>query len=341
MANIYLQSKIIKSRTTILSPKIKINSGPYTFKIFLEGNAYNHSVNINKLKFIYQINGVIKEKYIYLSTGHSLAEHKYVTNDGHQINKVKLTDIFLENNNDNIFYSLDNNFNDFALIAFNKLELDSTNYFNYNNKELLVKSVCQNFDIKILENNILIKNGCTTGSTQVIPVINFDTDTYIISKNGKYNYYTFKINGFIVIILTMYPQGIVVRGINNELSENLFNSNLKEFKNHQLLNKYNLTGEKYKYYKDNNCASLASLMGDSGSGFYRYIDNENIDFIGIHICSCSMIILSENINNNKIRIGKYTIEEVHKACQLLPINKIEKLICDNLPDNIKLIDIVS
>ena len=78
-------------------------------------------------------------------------------------------------------------------------------------------------------------------------------------------------------------------------------------------------------------------MGDSGSGFFRIIDNDNIEFVGINIGSCSMMILRQsdymypnkimwNNSLNKLVFGNYIIEEVHKACQMLPIDKIKKLI---------------
>ena len=98
MAQLYLRKKIALSKLTInpheenktnemvdtteTTQYIKqnqINSGPYTWKIFFEDKPYEHSVNINKLKFIYNLDNIQKEKYIYLSTGHSFAEHKYET----------------------------------------------------------------------------------------------------------------------------------------------------------------------------------------------------------------------------------------------------------------------
>lgn len=85
-------------------------------------------------------------------------------------------------------------------------------------------------------------------------------------------------------------------------------------------------------------------MGDSGSGFFRIIDNDNIEFVGINIGSCSMMILKPsdylypnrimwNNSLNKLVFGNYIIEEVHKSCQMLPIDKIEKLIKQNFNIN--------
>ena len=91
-------------------------------------------------------------------------------------------------------------------------------------------------------------------------------------------------------------------------------------------------------------------MGDSGSGFYRIVDNDNIEFVGINIGSCSMMVLKQsekkypnkimwNNSINKLVFGGYIIEELHKSCQMLPIDKIENLIKRNLPPNIEIKEI--
>jgi hypothetical protein len=75
--------------------------------------------------------------------------------------------------------------------------------------------------------------------------------------------------------------------------------------------------------KDNKL-TISTLMGDSGTAFYRMINDTDVELLGINICSCYMIILKPFIGtiNNKLIIGSYYIDEIHKASQILPINKI-------------------
>jgi hypothetical protein len=74
-------------------------------------------------------------------------------------------------------------------------------------------------------------------------------------------------------------------------------------------------------------------MGDSGAGFYKMKENNELELVGINVAGCSLIILSENNNihinmNNtlywdekisKLRFNKYIIEEVHKSCHIIPL----------------------
>ena len=326
-------------------------SGPYEYKIYLENKEYPHSVNINKLIFKYKIGQTNYSKILYLSTGHSFAEPLYLTDQGIKLEKVNQIEKIFEESNKNIFYSLDNGFNDFALLSF-RLTLNNTNKLKFNDKLYNVKSVCKNMDIKFLENETFIKNGNNIGETYARSLINFDTDRFIRNND----FYTFKINGTIVIIKTKFTSGIILKGINSNISkfnglpiteekkhEQLkyhFSNVIKELSNHEIFSniifddKINLY---YNNYKETNTLTIASLMGDSGSGFFRIIDNDNIEFVGINIGSCSMMILRQsdylypnkimwNNSLNKLVFGNYIIEEVHKTCQMLPIDKIEKLI---------------
>ena len=326
-------------------------SGPYEYKIYFENKEYPHSVNINKLIFKYKIGQTNYSKILYLSTGHSFAEPLYLTDQGIKIERVNQIEKIFEESDKNIFYSLDNGFNDFALINLG-LTLNNTNKLKFNDKLYNVKSVCKNMDIKFLENETFIKNGNNIGETYARSLINFDTDRFI--KNN--DFYTFKINGTIVIIKTKFTSGIILKGINSNISkfnglpiteekkhEQLkyhFSNVIKELSKHEIFSniifddKINLY---YDNYKETNTLTIASLMGDSGSGFFRIIDNDNIEFVGINIGSCSMMILRQsdylypnkimwNNSLNKLVFGNYIIEEVHKACQMLPIDKIKKLI---------------
>ena len=326
-------------------------SGPYEYKIYLENKEYPHSVNINKLIFKYKIGQTNYSKILYLSTGHSFAEPLYLTDQGIKLEKVNQIEKIFEESNKNIFYSLDNGFNDFALLSFS-LTLNNTNKLKFNDKLYNVKSVCKNMDIKFLENETFIKNGNNIGETYARSLINFDTDRFIRNND----FYTFKINGTIVLIKTKFTSGIILKGINSNISkfnglpiteekkhEQLkyhFSNVIKELSNHEIFSniifddKINLY---YNNYKETNTLTIASLMGDSGSGFFRIIDNDNIEFVGINIGSCSMMILRQsdylypnkimwNNSLNKLVFGNYIIEEVHKTCQMLPIDKIEKLI---------------
>ncbi len=352
----------------------EINSGPYNYKMIFEGKGYPHSINITKLVFNYKLNNNDYSKIIFISTGHSFAEQSYQTDLNITINKTNnINDIF-DNRNQNIFYSIDNGFDDIALICFGSIKINNTNTLTFNYKKYQIKSICTNTDIKFLENEILIKNGCSTGDIFTIPIINFDTDKYLTTQKKNFNYFTFKINGKIIILSSKFPSGIIVKGQHsklskfngeilneeksNELFEYYFFNIIKDFMSHELFQNIKLDVNIKKYYKkymETNCLSLVSLMGDSGSGFYRMVNDEYLEFVGINIGGCSMVVLSpsqdytqnqESINNfkldeslNKLIFGKYIIEEVHKCCQILSIDKIQELIKKNISNNIQLTNI--
>ena len=348
---------------------LNLYSGPYEYKIYFENNPYPHSVNLNKLIFNYKFNNKYFSKILYLSTGHSFAESVYLTDQNNKIFKTNQIEQIFSETNKNLFYSSDNGFNDFALIDFGELHLNNSNKLKFENKLLNINSICKNMDIKFLENETFIKNGNNIGETWAKILINFQTDNYIKSINNSYTFYTFKINGKIIIVKTNYPSGIVLKGINSRISkfngklvneeknneqlEYYFSNILKDFSQHEIFTG-TLFDEKlfsnYYKYRDTNSLSIVSLMGDSGSGFYRIIDDTNIEFVGINIGSCSLIVLSQsdkkfpnklmwNNSINKLVFGAYIIEEVHKSCQMLPIDQIEKLIKQTLPNNIDINEI--
>jgi len=339
-------------------------SGPYEYKICFENKEYPHSVNINKLIFNYRIGQTNYSKILYLSTGHSFAEPLYLTDQGIKIERINFIEKLFEETDKNIFYSLDDGFNDFALINF-ALTLNNLNKFKFNDKLYNVISVCKNMDIKFLENETFMKNGNNIGESCARSLINFDTDKFIKTND----FYTFKINGTIVIIKTKFTSGIILKGISSNISkfnglpiteekkhEQLkyhFSNVIKELSKHEIFSNIifdDQINSYYNNYKETNTLTIASLMGDSGSGFFRIIDNDNIEFVGINIGSCSMMILKPSDikypnkimwNNplNKLVFGNYIIEEVHKSCQMLPIDKIENLINQNLPNYIKINEI--
>lgn len=375
-------TKISKIKRNI-KPKTIINSGPYNYKMVFENKDYPHSVNLNKLYFTYKINNEDKNKILFLSTGHSFAESQYKTDTNIQIDKTNLIEQIFTNSNSNIFYSLDNGFDDFCLLSFDEsLDIEQTNLLPFNGSNHLINSVCRNMDIKFLENEILIKNGHNTGETKTKALINFETDVYLTSKKKKYTYFTFKINGCIVIISSKFASGIVVKGSTSSISkfngepideiklnqqlEYYFLNSIKEFRHHELFdsvnfekilsdsNKLSEIKSYYTQYKQTNSLSVVSMMGDSGSGFFRLMPDNNLEFVGINIGGCPMIILKEDqtINSRfnpntiywdntreKLVFGKYVIEQVHRACQVLPINQIEELINRNLPMNIRVQEI--
>jgi len=355
-----------------IKTKTIINSGPYNYKMVFENKEYSHSINLNKLYFTYQINNEEKNKLLFLSTGHSFAESQYKSDINIQIDKVNQIDQIFINSNSNIFYSLDNGFEDFCLLSFaENLDIEQTNFLTFNDSNYLINSVCRNMDIKFLENEILIKNGHNTGETKAKAIINFETDVYLTSTKNKSTYYTFKINEYIIIISSKFASGIVVKGTTsliskfngvpvdeNKLNQQLeyyFLNTIKEFKNHELFESINFEQmldlkSYYTQYKQTSSLSVVSMMGDSGSGFFRLTSNNNLEFVGINIGGSPMIILKEdptlNLNSNsntiywdnskeKLVFGKYVIDQVHQACQVLPINKIEELINRNLSTNIK------
>lgn len=345
--------------------EVDIYSGPYEYKLFFENKAYPHSVNINKLIFNYKIKNNSFSKILYLSTGHSFAESSYLTDQGIKLEKTNQIENIFEKTNQNLFYSLDNEFDDFALLNFGGITLNNSNILKFNNKLLKINSVCRNMNIKFLENEIFIKNGNNIGETYAKTIINFDTDKFIKTNE----FFTFKINGTIVIIKTRYQSGIVLKGINSKISkyngvsiteeknneqlEYYFLNTIKELSNHEIFSNIifdDKINSYYVNYKDTNSLTIVSLMGDSGSGFYRIVDNDNIEFVGINIGSCSMMVLKQsekkypnkimwNNSINKLVFGGYIIEELHKSCQMLPIDKIENLIKRNLPPNIEIKEI--
>ena len=175
-------------------------SGPYEYKICFENKEYPHSVNINKLIFNYKFGNKDFSKILYLSTGHSFAESFYLTDQGIKLERINFIEKLFEETNKNIFYSLDDGFNDFALINFGSLTLNNSNKLRFNDKLLNITSVCKNMNIKFLENQTFLKNGNNIGETYVRSLINFDSDKYIKTND----FYTFKINGTIVIIKTKF-----------------------------------------------------------------------------------------------------------------------------------------
>ena len=304
-----------------------------TFKIFFDNQAYEHSVNLTKIN--------INNKMLYLSTGHSFPELRYMTDNN--IDIYRTTNIYDTINYDNKYYSIDDNFNDFSILSITSHE--PTNYIEINNTRYNIIGICKNTNIKFLENEILLKNSFSTGLSFTKPIINFDTDNYIESINNNIKYYTFKINGKIVIISTPYNQGIIVKGCfsnldrfngmpinqndNNKQMEYYFNNIISTFKNHELFNNHSINHNMnhFNYYLNNNLISIVSLMGDSGAGFFRMIPNStDLETVGINICGCSIIILSQIPSINKIKIGTYYVEELHKGAQLLSINMINNLL---------------
>jgi hypothetical protein len=339
---------------------IDLSPGPYDYKLFFEGNYYPHSVNLSKLVFVINHQGQQLKKNIFLTTGHSLADSTYMSNFGCIIRKtVNLSDLFFLE--DNLFYSVDDGFNDFALISFGAYNINAANNLHFLNKSFNVKSIYKNPEIKNLELDILIKNGHNTGESFAQAVIDFAYDPYIHTVSNKQNFFTFKVAGRIVIVSTHHASGLVIKGRESTLSkyngnpidwktqndhlEYHFINTIKAFKSFDLFNGYEIDDSikfHYSKYTQDNKLTVLSLMGDSGSGFYK-LDNDNqINFLGINIGSCYMIVLGTHnkfVNNkhifydeqlNKLVVGQYYIDQVHKASQILPIGTIKSYI-KNIP----------
>ena len=335
---------------------MEINNGPYNYKMIFENNYYIHSVNLTKIIIIFKDKDKLINKTIFLSTGHSFSELCYISNFGCKITKTtNLLDLFTTNLD--LFYSVDNNFNDFCLISFGSYDILPNNYFNFLNKKFIVSAICTNISIKDLENDIIMKNGYNTGCAFVQALIDFDQDKYIFTNN---KYYTFKINGSIIIISSQYASGLVVKSRENIITklnggkitkkesdylfEYHFINTLKEFTEHDLFKNYkfdNTIKYYWNYYKQDNKLTISTLMGDSGTSFYRLNNDTDVELLGINICSCHMVILKPYNKNNKIDnkliIGSYYIDEIHKTSQILPINKIKDYIKNK---NSSIIDII-
>ena len=232
------------------------------------------------------------------------------------------------------------------------------------NKTFNVSSIYKNPQIKNLEADMLIKNGRNTGESFAQAVIDFAYDPFIHTNANRQNFYTFKIGGKIVLVSTPIAAGLIVKGRESTLSK--YNGNpidfneqnnilqyhfvntIKAFKSHDIFNSYALDDSIKCYfnkYTANNKLSVLSLMGDSGSGFYKLANNNEIEFVGMNVGSCYMLVLGTHSKYNpnksvyyddqldKLVIGQYYIDEVHKASQVLPIGVIESYI-KNIPGSI-------
>ena len=127
-----------------------------------------------------------------------------------------------------------------------------------------------------------------------------------------------------------------------------FINTIKAFKSFDLFNGYTIN-DSIKYYFNkytaDNKLSVLSLRGDSGSGFYKLDKDNQLNFLGINVGLCYMIVLKSHgklvdqkqiyydEQLNKLVVGQYYIEEVHKASQILPIATIESYI-KNIPGSI-------
>ena len=344
-------------------PWINKDPGPYDYKLFFEGNYYPHSINLSKLSFIIKHQNQLLKKNIFLTTGHSLADTHYMTDFGCVIKKTSnLSDLFLIE--DNLFYSVDEGFIDFALVSFGAYNINRLNNLNFLNKSLKVSSIYKNPHIKNLELDFLIKNGYNTGESFAQAVIDFSYDPYIHTINNGHNFFTFKLAGGIVVISTPYASGFIIKGRESKLSKYIGNqidfhtqnmhleynfiNTIKAFKSFDLFNGYTIN-DSIKYYFNkytaDNKLSVLSLMGDSGSGFYKLDKDNQLKFLGINVGLCYMIVLKSHgkwfdqkqiyydEQLNKLVVGQYYIEEVHKASQILPIATIESYI-KNIPGSI-------
>jgi len=344
-------------------PVININPGPHDYKLFFEGNYYPHSLNLTKLTFVIRHQGQLFKKTLFLTTGHSLADSTYMSDFGCVINRTTdLSNLFFSP--ENLFYSVDSEFNDFGLISFGSYNITESNQLVFLNKTFNVTSILKNPQIKSLELDIIIKNGQNTGESFAQAVIDFSYDPFIHTSFNKQQFYTFKIAGRIVLVSTPNPAGLIIKGRESTLSK--YNGNpidfyeqnthlqyhfantIKAFKFHDIFNGFNIDDSIksfYNKYTANNKLSVLSLMGDSGTGFYKLVNNSQLEFIGINIGSCYMVVLGTHNKYNpnksvyyddeldKLVVGQYYIDEVHKASQVLPINTIEAYI-KNIPGSI-------
>lgn len=438
---------------------IILNSGSYDYKILFENSEdikYNEEnynalkkqnsfiltnekqhfsvgiINLCKTIFKILINGIFYDKIIFISIEpcQTLFENPikslYLINNNIKITKVlNINDLFTLNSN--IFYCIDNDINNIWLISFGEFNINNNDILRFYNQNLIVKSIYKNINIKSLENNIIIKNAHNIEESYAKAIINFSTDKYIYSIHNQNNFYTFKINGKIIIICSPFPSGIVIKGSYNKLTkingdiidQSILDYELKYyftkiiniFKSHYLFNNCivnNNIKDYYQNYAKTNSLSIISMIGDSGSCFYTVEQDSTINLLGINICNSYMMILSDNnfantpvnspanspvntlvnlpvntptntptntpenspvntpenlpvntpVNSpentpanspvtrnfkiapslywnnecNKLCIGKYIIEEIHKTCQISQISDIEKTII-NLSKN--------
>ncbi len=351
-------------------PIININPGPYDYKLLIEGNYYPHLINLSKLVFTIKHQNHLYKKIIFLTTGHSFANSNYISNFGCEIKKTtNFTNLLFST--DNLFYSIDDGFNDFALISFGSYNISETNQLKFLSKSIKITGIARNFNISQLEKQILIKNSNNTGESFAKAVIDFSVDKYIKTySKTKQNFYTFKINRKIIIVASLYPIGLIIKNCEskiaqyngtkldvksqNELLKYHFASSLSIFAHHNLFNKYTIDDsitEYYSIYTTDNKFGVLTLMGDSGAGFHILDSSNNGTFLGINICSSHMIILSPiekptqsktiyyDSETNRLVVGPYIIEEVHKTSQVLPFDLIEQHLKSTYPNIIENISV--
>ncbi len=352
------QTSVVISDDNVFRKTCNITSGPYQYNILFDNVPYQHAVNINRIKFLV---GGTRQIILFISTGHSFASNSYITDTDMLLERTgNINDLFQDlvsqTHNRNLFFSTDNNFNDIALILYNCIHDDISNFFIFNGVQYKITGICQNLSIHFLVNCFLLKKGFNTGEIITKPIIDFRNERYLETTSNNKKFFTFRIGTKIIVINTIFNNGIITIGTTSRLQKyNGIDINQEESSKHMKYYFYNLLKDFFDYdlfkksyfdpmlehhyinYLKSNSISIVSLMGDSGSGYYRLCENSEIEFVGINICGCSLIILSESPESQsndfyfdstigKLKCGKYIIEQVHKAGQILPHDTILNII---------------
>lgn len=292
-----------------------IKSGYFDYSVIIFDQKYPHSVNVNYVNVLYKD----QYKLFFISSGHSFAEKQYITNTNTRINKVDKIDY----NNINTFYSIDDNENDYTigLVSNNKYNI----IIELLNKQYIVNLINK---IKIEINDILYKNSYNTGFAKCQVLYEL--------KNNKTKYHKINLdNGLICLIYSEINNGFIIKAIESNkndiiLKQKYYKTILQSFEKNNLFKINDI--DKFDYYNLNKLIQVSSIMGDSGTGYYK-INNTNVDLLGIGIGGCNILILSKNkVNNgnilrwdhikNRLVFDEYIIEEIHKGSV---INSIENI----------------
>jgi hypothetical protein len=176
--------------------------------------------------------------------------------------------------------------------------------------------------------DILYKNSYNTGFAKCQVLYEL--------KNSKTKYHKINLdNGLICLIYSEINNGFIIKAIESNkndiiLKQKYYKTILQSFEKNNLFKINDI--DKFDYYNLNKLIQVSSIMGDSGTGYYK-INNTNVDLLGIGIGGCNILILSKNkVNNgnilkwdiikNRLVFDEYIIEEIHKGSV---INSIENI----------------
>ncbi len=335
-------------------------------KIIIENEEDNiiSDVNLNSINLIidYKNYGVI------LTTGHSVFYDSIVI-DKISFNKVNSIKEIIEGD---FFYRVNNQEKDYALIYSPKIKQNL-------NKITLDKDYIQSNSLKLIDSyDVLIKNGKSTGLTYA--KILFDLSSQIkkdsfelgFNKISQQNIYKIEQDNKIILIFNLkygskicdyllvpseeyYTKRTIIENNPAHSKTNNMSSCISALKlwftdskinteQIKTLVANNNIGEEYYLRKQ---FGWLSLQGDSGSGYYKIIE-DLAHLVGINVQGAIAITLipgSEyydditwDFSDKKIKIKNWIVESLYKCSVVLGINTIERFIREDTGDQSILIN---